>query len=438
MPVSFASLIFRACFYSFLFGSCLSFSSCKEPPPGGSPKGTQLIYENGAYHLEVKEKPFRVRGVAGWQNLALLKRIGGNTIRTYDTTHLAAILDSAHRHGLKVIAGLELPKSKEDWFYGNDSLVQERQEEIARWGHRFKDHPALLLWCLGNELIYYDWLDWQFASAYNKLLLALHRADPHHPVGTAMANASDRALINLGLKVEGLDFIMFNTFGRLPRLSTDLLGTEWAYDGPFLIGEWGENGPWESAKTPWGAPYEAPSSQKAAQIKKRHAQLPRDNPRYLGNLAFFWGQRQERTHTWFNFFDQENRLSSTVPALARAWGKPYRANEPPQIQNLEASLSNGYHAFYKPGSPQWAHLKVKDPEGDSLHFRWTIRPEDWFTIKGEAPAPTTLGIPLGPYHDSLHFQAPPKSGPYRLFVKVTDGQDNFATANFPFYVVSGS
>lgn len=367
--------------------------------------------------------------------MALLKRIGGNTLRTYDTTGLEAVLDSAQRHGLKVIVGLELPKSNEDWFYGKDSLLAARKREIVRWGRQLKDHPALLLWCLGNELNYYNWFDWQFASAYNELLAALHRADPRHPIGTATANASHRALVNLGLKIKGLDLILINTFGRLPQLSTDLLGTQWAYSGPFLISEWGENGPWESARTPWGAPYEAHSRKKAAQIKLRYQQLPRENDRYLGGLAFFWGHRQERTHTWFNFFDTAGRRATMVYALAQAWEGPIRANEPPQIRGLKASLSNGYHAYYSAGSKQWAHLQVQDPEGDSLRIRWEIRPEDWFIVRGQSPAPIVYGLPPQPHQDSLHFRAPPKKGPYRLFVKVTDGQGHFATANFPFYVV---
>jgi hypothetical protein len=34
----------------------------------------------------------------------------------------------------------------------------------------------------------------------------------------------------------------------------------------------------------------------------------------------------------------------------------------------------------------------------------------------------------------LSFKAPDKSGPYRLFLTVYDGNNNVATANAPFYV----
>src|SRR5690606_10625770 len=101
----------------------------------------------------------------------------------------------------------------------------------------------------------------------------------------------------------------------------DLEKFEWMWPGPYLITEWGIDGPWEGTpKTAWGAWIEPPSTNKADQYLWRYEQqMPLDDSGFLGSLIFYWGQKQETTHTWFSLFDEHGSKTEVVAAAERAW-----------------------------------------------------------------------------------------------------------------------
>lgn len=407
-----------------------------------SPKRDGTVHiekQNDSYRLIRNGKPFLVKGVSGRTRLKELQEIGGNCIRTYDTTNLGATLDEAEKLGLAVIAGVWLPKSKSDWFYKNDTYIEEAAINLKALGEKYGSHPALLSWCLGNELIFYDFKDWSFSRAYNQILDSLRVGDPNHPIGTALANYGDKAIINFGLKIPNIDLVYINTFGRLNQLASDREKWEWFFDKPFIVGEFGENGPWESNGTVWGAPGEINSSQKSERLKALYdTVMPSKHPAFLGSLAFFWGWRQEQTHTWFNVFSRDGEKNEMYFTLANAFGKDLKANRPPSIEPLSIdSIFASNELFLNPNSRHFAQLNATDPEQDSLSYYWSIRTEDWFYIKGDAPPePLANTVDTAITRAGLnHFTSPSKPGPYRLFVKVIDGKGNFASVNLPFYVV---
>lgn len=422
-----------------LFMGLLALSpSCTQEASDQNKATVYLEKGEGTYRLIRQGKVFEVRGAAGQTHLAQLAAIGGNTIRTYDTIGLMAVLNEAHAQGLAVIVGFPLPSSKQDYFYEDESLVRAYRLGLEQALARYKNHPALLMWCLGNEPLYYDWLDLRFAKVYNDYLHLIQSSDPNHPVAMAMANFSDRAIVNIGLKIRDLDLLLINTFGRLPQLLEDMEPYKWLWDGPILVGEYGEPGPWESKFTEWRAPLELSSAEKAARLKRAYRQeLPFGHPRFLGALAFYWGQRQEQTHTWFNIFSADSLRSDPFYALAELWGHPQEGNRPPKLKQLQIDESRAYNTFlFKPGSLHKASVAAKDPDGDALTLHWEILPEDWFFVKAIKPAPVQGSIaPSAKNASEILFSAPYKPGPYRLFVRALDGQGHFATINMPFYVV---
>ena len=60
------------------------------------------------YHLWKDNKPFYINGAAGYEHFKELKEAGGNVMRTWDTTHLQSILDSAQAYGLYVMVGFPI------------------------------------------------------------------------------------------------------------------------------------------------------------------------------------------------------------------------------------------------------------------------------------------------------------------------------------------
>lgn len=397
--------------------------------------GVCLKREGEGFRLMRNQEPFFVRGVAGHGRYPLLRSIGANTIRTYDTVGLESTLDSAQAYGLAVVAGIPLPKSTESWFYRNDSLVEAYALGIGEAARRYAGHPALLLWCLGNEPLFYDFKEFNFPRVYNRFLDTLRKHDHGHPVAMGMANFSDRAIVNMAFKIPSIDLLVINTFGRLPKLQDDMRNYRWLWDKPYLVGEFGEIGPWEAPQTAWQAPLEPNSAGKAQRLALAYTEhMPDQDPRFLGALAFYWGQRQEVTHTWFNFFNQRGETSAALAQLAALYGHPRKGNQAPRIDHLFLDSSKAYNRFlFSSGSPHTAQAEVYDPDGDSLQWHWQIRAEDWFFEKSQEP-PNLLDSSTQNLSE-LQFEAPALPGPYRLFLEVRDQKGHFASANWPFYVV---
>ncbi len=79
-----------------------------------------------------------------------------------------------------------------------------------------------------------------------------------------------------------------------------------------------------------------------------------------------------------------------------------------------------------------------DPDNDKLNYRWELLTEPTQVGEGgdfEArPKPVENLISGKANNGQATLKAPDKEGAYRLFVYVTDGNNNVATANIPFYV----
>jgi hypothetical protein len=91
----------------------------------------------------------------------------------------------------------------------------------------------------------------------------------------------------------------------------------------------------------------------------------------------------------------------------------------------------------KPGGAYSASIDARDPDGDSLTFRWDIMPEvgrGGYAGMGERPSKSMPELIKAAGAGKLAFAAPKTTGAYRLFVAVSDGAGNAAAANIPFFV----
>jgi len=90
-------------------------------------------------------------------------------------------LDTANENGLGVIMPLNLPPEGD---YTDPDFVARLMDEGRAKIERFKDHPALRMWGVGNEVF------WEmdpemypaFEQAYVQIVDMFHEMDPHHPV----------------------------------------------------------------------------------------------------------------------------------------------------------------------------------------------------------------------------------------------------------------
>ena len=80
----------------------------------------------------------------------MLAKLGGNSTRTWGFDQLeGGLLDQAHRHGLTVSVGIWL---RHDLDYADEKQVAEQIRLAMEGVRKYKDHPAVLLWGIGNEM----------------------------------------------------------------------------------------------------------------------------------------------------------------------------------------------------------------------------------------------------------------------------------------------
>lgn len=395
--------------------------------------GRWMLYRNG--------QPFLVKGGAGYTYVHELASLGGNTIRIWDTAGIECILNEAWGNGLTVIVGLEIPGSGATTsFYADTSKVNHQERLIRDLVRRFREHPALLAWCLGNELVFPFRPNFgPFYHAFNRLTGIIKQEDGRHPVTTAIANYERKDLINLQLKVSGIDFISINVYGKLKTLRKDLSGFSWFWDGPYLITEWGVQGGWEAEETIWSTAIENTSTEKARQFVNLYRNyMPLNDSRFLGSLAFYWGAKQEYTHTWFSIFHESGCPTEILEALYDCWNDTMTIHKAVQLKYLLVDRQGARdNIIFSPGSVHNAEVLLVDSFSERhLRYCWEVIKDDWwgnFVRKWEKPA-VEPGAVMDTASAVVRFRAPGKEGPYRIFVTVFDERGFCATANIPFYV----
>ncbi len=130
-------------------------------------------------------------------DFALIRAMGANTLRLHDLPTDDKMLDAAYEYGLYVI--ITIPVSWTDNLAsdaGRNTVLNNVTTYVTRW----KDHPAVLMWCVGNEINYWNvkkYGDTPRLSDWYKLVndsarLAHQIEGAHyHPVTTADSEISD-------------------------------------------------------------------------------------------------------------------------------------------------------------------------------------------------------------------------------------------------------
>ncbi|MGX5691120.1 glycoside hydrolase family 2 TIM barrel-domain containing protein [Arcticibacter tournemirensis] len=399
--------------------------------------------EESAFELYKDNKPFFIKGAAGFTYLDILARSGGNAIRTWDTNEIEAILDSAHKHNLVVMVGLSVVDPEEDpSFYKQPSKVNRQFRIIKNIVNTFKNHPSVLMWCVGNELNFPNpLLPGKFYSAFNNIVDMIHLDDPDHPVTTTVLNFSRRTIVSLKLRCN-IDVISFNIFNSITHLKEDLKRFAWFWNGPYLVSEWGVDGPWEGTeKTIWGTHIEATSTKKAEIYSTRYSRhMPLDDERFLGSFVFYWGNKQETTQSWFSLFDRNGYSSEAIGTMQYLWTKKPSRHRPPQVNYMLINKKGARdNILLSTGERTFAEVLLLKPDSSISKVVWEIMQEDWF--KKRSASNTTYFESLGELILSskglrLNFIAPRREGPYRIFATIYDKYGNFSTCNTPVYVLS--
>lgn len=404
--------------------------------PGFGQKSTaipvQVEKAADGYRLVRGGKPYAIKGVGGNSSLDRLKAAGGNSFRTWGTDNLGALLDEAQQHGLTVCVGLWLGHERHGFKYDDADLVADQVDKVREDVLRYKDHPAVLMWGIGNEMEGYGKGDnaaiW---SAVNNLASMIKKLDPHHPTMTVVAEIGGDRVKNIHRLCPDIDIVGINSYGggpSIPKRYAEAGGKK-----PYVLTEYGPPGNWEVAKTAWGAPLEPTSTEKAASYRRTYLEAIQGQPLGLGGFAFLWGNKQEATATWFGMLLPDGTRLGPVDAMTELWsGKP-PANRCPTVAS--AKLVGAEQV--DPGSTLRASLETTDPDGDPLKVEWVVQAEpESASLGGDnqiAPPTLTEAIVKSDAH-GVDVRAPKDPGPYRIYAFIRDNQGNGAVASLPFLV----
>jgi hypothetical protein len=380
-------------------------------------------------------EPYYIRGAGGTGDLDMLVAAGGNSIRTWSADEARVILDDAYERGISVMVGLWMGQERQGTNYSDPYAVEDQLRSFRDKVRELKDHPAVLLWGVGNEvdLFYTDFNVW---DAVEDICAMIHEEDPNHPTCVVTAGIDVAEIQMMAERAPSVDLLGFNTYGELPNVPR--LVDRYGYTGPYLVTEWGTDGHWEVQKTDFGVPIEPTGTQKARNYAERYQNvIAADSTQCLGSYAFLWSQKQETTPTWYGVFLEDGTPTASVEALADSWGKPPVDRAP----ILEAYTFNGQDAYSSvhlaPGEKVDVQAQLRDPEGKPLRIKWELLPESTDIRAGGdfERRPTALSLSIsGDPETGFSFKAPRTKGSYRLFVYAFDEGGTAVAANFPFYV----
>lgn len=402
----------------------------------------ELRKNSGKYRLFLNGKEFYVKG-AGLEfgNMENLAAHGANSFRTWRTNNgkqtAKEVLDEAEKNGLMVLMGIEIGRERHGYDYNDTAWVKAQYNDVKKQVSAIKDHPALLAWAVGNELNLHN-TNPKIWAAVNDISKMIHKIDGNHPTTTTFAGFTKEDAENYMKHCTDFDFVSIQMYGDIINLPERLEKS--GYQGPYMVTEWGATGHWEMPKTKYGIPIEQTGTEKAASVKKRWEKaISSDKENCLGSYIFVWGQKQERTPTWYGLFTESGKETAVIDVMHEIWNGEKPDNLCP---NLDTILLNGQNRFANISLAPKTEYNIKciahDPDKDSLSMYIEIitdLPENYRDGGDKEKRPETVfKSEKIPYQNEYTITTPKKNGTYRVFTYISDGNNNVATANVPFYV----
>ena len=190
-------------------------------------KTTNNTVRIDAQKIVVNDRPYIIKGICYHpvpkgsnkrsftsidQDLSLMVEAGINTIRVYAPIDDVAILDKIHAAGIKLIVGFG---------YNQGGIFDIASGSLLDYVTKYKTHPAILFWELGNEYNYHpEWFDGNINNWYTtleKTAQMIHALDANHPVSTAHGEIPTQKVLkeNPSIDVWGVNVYRWDLPGSL-------------------------------------------------------------------------------------------------------------------------------------------------------------------------------------------------------------------------------
>jgi len=426
---------FKQLTLTVIVAHCFTAASASEPENDWQPVPVEIQKTATGWQLLRGGEPYFVKGAGGdVYKLDLLKSLGANAIRTWGVGD-GSVLDEAHARGMTVLLCLDIAPERLGFDYDDTDAVNAQLERARSAVRRYKNHPALLGWMIGNELnlMHTNPKVW---DAVNDISKMIHEEDGLHPTTTALAGLGEDTYSLIQTRAPDLDFLSTQVYGMLTVLHEHVASI--GVDMPIMVTEWGTVGHWELPQTDWGAPLELTSTEKAAHYLKGYQLAIAPFPdQVLGSFVFLWGQKQERTPTWYGMFTLNGEITEPVDAAQKLWSGQWPENRAPYIDGLfldDQAASKS--VLLQPGADYPILVEAGDIDREQLSIEWVVMEESQAKeIGGDREViPGTLRGLVESASAETVLRAPDAPGAYRLFVYVRDPEGKVAHANLPFKV----
>lgn len=465
--------------------AALAFIGCEKERQTQIPEPSFPFYEEGELKVakfETKKNDgiwqllkdgevFYINGAATNNYYGEVAKWGGNAVRTYGITDAPTakteyttkmVLDEAYRNGLYVNVGLGM-KDCDVFDYslpGNAEAIKEQLEKHRTWVRRFRNHPAVMCWSIGNEFESGDKaINEVYFKYVEEVAQMIHEEDPNHPTTIAFSNSDvEKKIKPLMAIAPSIDILSVNQYyNNVGSVATNVAEAGW--DKPWMITEFGPRGTWalttstDPKKLPWVAVKgktekedkyaleEMTSTEKAAIYKKiwQDDIKAKENNGCIGSFIFLWGfQTHGEVLSWYGLFDKQMNSFGGVDEISACWtGQPIE-NPAPRIENRSKMTLNGKIStdgvnVVANSKDNTATVEATSPTGAPLTYRWLINKEGEALENGSMPEGID-GLIADATKSTITFTAP-AAGAYRLYVYVTDNENHkVAMACIPFLV----
>jgi len=418
-----------------------------------SPAKVKIEKINDVYRMTVNGQPFHIKGAGldyrAGKDFAGLKAAGANAFRTWGTETLDIELAQAKEHGLMMAVGLDVDKELHGFDYNDEEAVAKQFEKVKATVQKYKNHPNVLAWVVANEpnLLVLDngtlgIVNPKVYEAISEIIDYIHAEDPNHPVTYTFAGVIPDHIKTAMQYTPQVDFVSVQVYGDLRAVNDMYANLD--IDKPFTVTEYGPLGHWETPFTAWGREIEEPSSVKAAGMAERIQKGLAVNPtgKNIGGFAFLWGQKQERTPTWYGMYHKDGSQTERIDEMTKYWTGKYPENRAPQVKAIRIDNQLPVENIYlAPNANAVATLDLVETDGDDLECKWTMLSEVVERSDGGAfeKEPGNVDFAINAEASDcakgvLSFVTPEKEGDYRLFAYVYDGKGKVGYANAPFFI----
>ena len=372
-------------------------------------------------------------------DMTVLKDLGVNTIRTWGTDEKSVIIfDAAQRHGIKVMAGIWMRHGRPG-AEGDDSFnwISDKNGIQAQWDDaidtvkRYKDHPAILFWGVGNEVFLNMATDQEkvsYAKFLGKLCKEIKKLAPQQLIASSCA-------WTIGVPYwekycPDIDVYGVNSYGpgvgALQDALRDLNVTK-----PYVLTEFGARGEWDAPKDNNGLKLEPTDQEKWDTHTIGWKEWIEGKDQCLGGFVFNYGDTEGYNHAevWLNLKVQEC-YRPQYWATRKAFTGKNPPHDFPQISRFSTAKDIGW-------SQQWVDVVLKIEDKDTkrfdIEFYYNQRLDGATRQKRDAVVKLQS---KGNLKDGFHVKIPNEKGLIKLYAFVKDDTDNLAIA-FTSYVILG-